>query len=259
MAEVRCPFCGREVIRGKYCTFCGNPLKGARPEKGGSQARKTDDERWDPETVYRQSRARVILTGFLLFVLAASAALIILVNRKPAQKEPEIWIPGSGLPASSLTVTYGMTGGMTLDEICEAMEKYGFVRLGDRYTHADAIYQMFNETEIFDCETEYSLAAKWKNGQQAILHYFTEKPGNYTLDMSGWVLTRIRMGCTILYGEPTRHEGYPDAWIWSVGEGTLVLRYIVQGEVELQYCIEGNGELPGGIANERTGAFPKVL
>ncbi len=249
MKEVKCPFCGREMARGKTCIFCGNPLKGS-PAKNGADSRaageapKEEDLRWDPEKVYQQSRGRKILVFSMIAVLAVSMAIVYAANRETTSKE-ETWTSIlSQEPGRSFSASCGIQPGMTLREMSACMESYGYEILGKPYTHAGGTYQMFSGSTVLGQETEYSLAVLQKREQEptqrAVLHYYMEPAGKtYTILSRGPVFDSLLRSLMVRYG--TFEElTYPvNAFVWQADGGLISLRYIVDSEVELQYLQEG--------------------
>ena len=236
MREVRCPSCGRGVSPGKYCIFCGNTLQGAAPTAktapDNARPAEKDPNIWDPEAAYRVSKARRLVALLILLLVAVSGVLAYLgqqkENPRPQQTFP---LHDDAFP------DYGTNSRMTLKEMGDCMEKAGFTRLGDPYTHNGTTYQMFDEFTVLNCRTEYSLAAVSKDGEQAIVHYFGEEKGKTSSSFSqpGKVLKELLTEMLARYGTP-EIISFPEAWYWKTENGEkFLLRYIVKDEIELMY------------------------
>ena len=242
MREVRCPSCGREVSPGKYCIFCGNTLHGAAPASKTAlqnvrpaekkQAEK-DPNLWDPEAAYRVSKARRRLVALMILLLVAVPGVLVYLGQQKGNPRPQQTFPirDDAFP------DYGTNSRMTLKEMGDCMEKAGFTRLGDPYTHNGATYQMFDGFTVLNCRTEYSLAAVSKDGEQAIVHYFGEEKGKTSSSFSqpGKVLKELLTEMLARYGTP-EIISFPEAWYWKTENGEkFLLRYIVKDEIELMY------------------------
>ena len=242
MKEMKCPFCGREVTRGKYCIFCGNPLRGAESKPAGNAAGarsgKEDGALWNPEKAYAQSRFKRILLFAVITVFAAAAAGIFIAQRRTDSRTGIF--SGRSNPFSA---SCGIQPGMTLREMTACMEAFGFQALGDPYQHAAGSFQMFYGTTVWGETTEYSLAVLQDDGkggeQRAVLHYLTEpEEKTWTFENRGPVFRNLLNALTRQYGTPAEERSSIPVISWQVEGGTLFLRYIVDSEIEIQYLLD---------------------
>ncbi len=258
MRETKCPFCGREVAKGKYCIFCGNPLRGtaaaaaqkAAKNGGAAPSGKEDGAVWNPEEAYAVSRFRSILVWTLIGVIAAVIAAVWTGNlnadsRRTSSRPAETQNPFDPVPRISFSISCGIQPDMTLEEMSVCMENNGFERLGKPYRHADGSYQMFSGRKFLGANTEYSLAVAVEEGEDApargILHYFLETTGtNYRMMNRGPVFNTVLTNLMLRLGSPELRR---DCFRWQAEDGTVTLRYIVDSEVEVQYVREGGEQV----------------
>ena len=225
MKEIKCPFCGRENTRGKYCMFCGNPLAGGtavRDEK--ATAKKEDGQRWDPETVYVQSRGRTIAILAAVIVVIACVA-VVLVTQQSIPAKPE----------RAFAAPIGTPGAKSLKEMTAMLKKAGMKPSGASYTLLDTNNQHFDPFVILDENTYYSVA-KIKEGEEIVVaHVFEEERGKtYTMSNQGPVFKRLLEKLTEKYGESVIKRTQ-DYYYWIQQGDMLVLYYTYDGKIRLEF------------------------
>jgi len=225
MKEIRCPFCGRENTRGKYCMFCGNPLAGGEPVRivGKASGRKEDGERWDPETVYVQSRGKAIALFAAITVLIACVAAVLLIQ----QRTP-------GVSYRAFAAPLGTPGASGMEEMIGMLTNAGMSPVGDTYKFNDTIYQQFGPFSILDENTSYSIAAIQDGTEMAVAHAFDEEAGVYTIRRQGPVFARLLEKLTKKYGKPVI-RGTQDYYYWTEQSELLTLYYSYKGEIRLEF------------------------
>ena len=225
MKEIRCPFCGRENTRGKYCMFCGNPLAGGTTVKTGKDtARKQDEEqRWDPETVYVQSRSKAIVILAAVIVLIACAAAVFLI-------QPHT--PGTAL--KDFAAPIGTPDANSIQEMTKMLKEAGMKPIGEPYNLTGTSYQQFASFVILDENTRYSVAAIQEGTEIAVAHVFDEEKGRYTIRNQGPVFGRLLEKLTKMYGNPVI-KGTQDYYYWTKQGDMLALYYAYDGEIRLEF------------------------
>ena len=254
MKEIRCPFCGRENSRGKYCMFCGNPLAGSkaanrdsRTGNAGDKTGRNRDEmvRWDPETVYNQSRGRKIALLIAAALLAAIAAVVYITQvSAPADSQHPFAAP------------LGTPGATTLQQATSMLKKAGMKPVYDVYEIGKARYQRFDSFTILDEMSEYSIVKVLEGTGVHVNHVFREEKGYCTIDEPGPVFGRLLKKLTAEYGEPMIRKGgdynngigkgsifslYDDHYYWIKDGDILALYYQYEYDIHLDFLEEFQG------------------
>ena len=226
MKEIKCPFCGRENTRGKYCMFCGNPLAGGQAAGGGNDsARKREEgERWDPEKAYAQSRGRMIALAAAAVILIACIGVVLAVQPRPA-----------GVSNRAFAAPLGTPGASSLQEMTRMLKDAGMKTIGNPYDFNDITYQQFAPFVILNEETDYSIAAVQRETEIAVSHSFTEKSGGtYTLSKPGPVFEALLEKLTKKFGKPVI-RGTQDYYYWKKDGSMLVLYYGYNNVIRLEF------------------------
>ena len=233
MKEVRCPFCGRENTRGKYCMFCGNTLAGSKPVSTGGNAGKgqgntgkgqEENGLWNPEQAYGRSGRR--LPVIVLTVVAAAAIVIALAYYVTSTKGPAPL-------AQAFTPPLGTPGARNLEEMTKILEECGLERTWDPYQFSDTIYQDFAPSVILGEKTVYSTAAVERDELISVWHVFEEE-GRHTIRTKGPMFEKLVQKLTERYGKYVI-QGGEDYYYWTRGEDLLTLSYGYDGKVMLKF------------------------
>ena len=227
MKEIRCPFCGRENTRGKFCMFCGNPLSGAKPAGKGADASGVPDaeQRWDPETAYTRSKGK---TAVLVIVVAALLAVAAAICGTQAG------ISGRSGPFEA---PIGTPGANNLQEITEVLRKAGMVPAGNTYEFAGNTYQPFEPSVILGETTSYSMATVQEGAGIGVFHAFDEEYGDYSIDRPGPVLERLKKELTKRFGNPEITET-GEYLFWKREGDILALFYGYSSGIILEFYRE---------------------
>ena len=228
MKEIRCPFCGRENTRGKYCMFCGNPLAGGTTTRtDGRTARKQEqDERWDPETVYIKSKGRRIAILAALLVLAVSIAAVWFTQPRTSRT------PGVSMHAFSAPL--GTPGASGLKEMTAMLRETGMKPTGDPYQFSDTKYQHFASCMILDEQTTFTTAASQEGAGITVCHYFEEEAGWHSIHNPGPVLERLLEKLKEKFGKPVI-RGAENYYYWERDGSILALDYGYNGTIRLRF------------------------
>ena len=229
MKEIRCPFCGRENTRGKYCMFCGNPLAGGRAAgTGGSTAGKqAEDQRWDPETAYIQRKGRTIAVLAAIIVLIACAGVVYSAQTR---------VPGRTQQAEqAFQAPLGTPGASSLREMISILKSAGMTPRGKAYSFGSMTYQQFSPFVILDEKTTFSMAEVREPEEIIVVHAFNEPEGKrYTISNRGPVFERLLEKLTEAYGEPSIRDA-ADYCCWLRGRAMLILYYGSNNAVRLEF------------------------
>ena len=257
MKEVRCPYCGREVSRGRYCIFCGNPLRSGIKETvhPDAAAEKRDDGAvWDPAAAYARSRGSKALGFFLLALFASVTALIIGLSRQPAVPKSVTVQPVETLPGRStaFSPSCGILPGMTLPEMKKSMEAHGFHAMGDPEERAGETRLRFKGSRVLGESTEYSVIVLQTGekgvSRRSVIHSFIESPGGpYSLLKRGPVFEKLLTHLFLQYGDLDL-DPRGSAFIWETDGGVLTLRYTPFSRIELEYVQEAVEETQASSA-----------
>ena len=228
MKEIRCPFCGRENTRGKYCMFCGNPLAGGKAvseDKGSAQ-----NQRWDPETVYARSRGRLIAFVAAAVIAVAIVSLIYGTQAPALTGRNRAFSPPLGTP--------GATG---LEEMTETLKEAGLKPVGNHYQFGDSIYQQFDSSSIMGEKTSYSVAKVEEGTRITLSHAFTEdKSKFYTINNPGPVFGKLLEQLTNEFGKPAI-QGADNYYYWTRKKDILALYYGYDNIIWLTFYAETAG------------------
>lgn len=225
MKEIRCPFCGRENTRGKYCMFCGNPLAGGQTIRTRNDAsdKQEEGQRWDPEMVYVRSRGKAIAILAAVIVLIACVAVVFITQPHTEKKPWRAFAAPIGTPDAS-----------SLKEMTEMLKEAGMKTIGDPYAFSDTRYQKFGPFVILEEESSYSVAAVQEEKEIAVAHVFSEEKGAYSNLKQGPVFNRLKEKLTKKYGQPII-RGTTGYYYWSQQGDVLVLYYSYNGELRLEF------------------------
>ena len=225
MKEIRCPFCGRENTRGKYCMFCGNPLAGGKTVRTGNETagKQEEGQRWDPETVYVRSKGRAIAIVTAVVVLIACVTAVLLIQPRTETK-----------PWRAFAAPLGTPDATSLKEMTEMLKEAGMRTIGDPYAFTDTSYQQFGPSVILEEKSSYSIAAVEEGKEIAVAHVFTEEKGVYSNLKHGPVFTRLKEKLTKKYGQPIV-RGTTGYYYWSQQGDLLVLYYTNNSEIRLEF------------------------
>jgi len=228
MKEIRCPFCGRENTRGKYCMFCGNPLAGG---KAVSEDKETaQSQRWDPETAYARSKGRLVAFAVVV-VIAVVIVSVIYGTQMPA-------LLNRNLAFSAPLGTPGATG---LEEMTATLKEAGLKPVGNHYQFGDSIYQQFESSSIMGEKTSYSVAKVEKGNRIMVSHAFTEdKKKFYTINNPGPVFGRLLEQLTNEFGKPVI-QGAENYYYWTRKKDILALYYGYDNVIWLSFYAETAG------------------
>ena len=205
--------------------FCGNRLAGGTVTGSGkdNDRKQEDSQRWDPETVYVQSKGKAIAILAALIVLIACVAVVFLTQSRT---------PGAAQHAFAAPL--GTPGATRLEEMTKQLRDAGMQTTGDPYEFDDTTYQRFAPFVILDEETGYSVAALQAGTEIAVAHIFNEKRGTYSIRKAGPVFLRLLEKLTKKYGKPVI-RGTQDYYYWTDSGDMLVLYYAYNGEIRLEF------------------------
>ena len=202
--------------------FCGNPLAGGKAVSAGGEAaggsRKAagnqEGDRWDPETVYAQSRGRGIALLIAAVVLVAIVSVVYISQ------------PGAiGISQRPFGPPLGTPGASGLTEMTAVLKEAGLIPQGDPYHYSDRIYQQFDASEIMGEKTEFSVAEVEEESGIAVSHAFAEEKGKYySLERPGPVFKRLLDKLTSEFGKPVI-QGAENYYYWTQKNEILVLYY----------------------------------
>ena len=223
MKEIKCPFCGRENTRGKYCMFCGNPLAGGTAVRTEKTKNQEEGQRWDPETVYVRSKGRSIAILATVIVLIACVTVVLLIQPQ-AQKKP--W--------RAFAAPLGTPDATSLKEMTEMLKEAGMKTTGEPYAFSDTRYQKFGPFVILEEESDYSVAAVEDGNELVVAHVFTEEKGAHSNQKPGRVFNRLKERLNKKFGQPII-QGTTGYYYWSQQGDILVLYYAYNGELRLEF------------------------
>ena len=219
-----CPSCGHEIYdRGRFCQFCGCELKGgvtapaAEGTRSGNSGRE-DENIWNPEKAYGNSRRRTALWAILLAVLAAVAAFVLV--------RYGIYANRSGMPAD-------LRAGMSFRQAREVMRKEGFVEEGVPYESGKLHALQYDSREALGIRTEYSVL-ELRDGEYAALVHMYYEVERGSMAHPGPVFVQLKNALSKAMGsEGNPEEGTAQYLIWRKDRRTVMLSYAAADEVQL--------------------------
>ena len=216
--------------------FCGNPLAGGKPVSaeggtagagGRTDRKKEEGERWDPETVYVQSRGRKIALLIAAVLLVAIVSLIYAI-------QPRI----HGVSSQAFTPPVGTPGASGLAEMTQMLKEAGLRTVGNPYQLSNKTYQQFFSSTIMGEKTTFSVAEVEEGYRIAVSHAFDEEKGKYyTLRYPGPVFERLLEKLAQEFGKPVI-QGAEDYYYWTQNGDMLTLYYGYDNVIWLSFFEE---------------------
>ena len=146
---------------------------------------KTENQIWDPETAYRESRAgnlRLLIAILVIIVVGAA------------------WISGI-LAHQKRTGEVALNASMTFEEADRLLRDSGFNPMGLSYRNGKKVLQTYDSRAVFSCLPAYSMLENNEENNQRILrldHVF-EEDGKHSMADPGEVFRKLKeAGLTVI-------------------------------------------------------------
>lgn len=171
---------------------------------------KTENQTWDPETAYRESRAgNLRLLIAILLIIAVGAA----------------WISGI-LAHQKRTGEVALNASMTFEEADRLLRDSGYNPMGLSYRNGKKVLQTYDSRALFSCLPAYSMLENNEENNQRILrldHVF-EEDGKHSMADPGEVFRKLKEGLTKQHGVPEEKSDAADKYLqWERKDNGLIL------------------------------------
>ncbi len=190
---------------------------------------KTENQIWDPETAYRESRAGNLRLLIAILVIIAIGA---------------VWISGI-LTHQKRTGEVALNASMTFEEADRLLRDSGFNPMGLSYRNGKKSLQTYDSRAIFSCLPAYSMLESTEENNEKLLrldHVFEEN-GKHSMADPGEVCRKLREELTKLHGAPEEKSDATDKYLqWKRKDNSLVLLgYMSQSMPVLCYIWTDSG------------------
>ena len=183
----------------------------------------TDNQIWDPERAYRESRSgnlRLLIAILVIIVIGAA------------------WITGI-LAHQKRTGEVNLNASMTFEEADRQLRNAGYNPMGLIYRNGKKAIQTYDSRPVFSCLPAYSMleSAEENNEKMLRLDHVFQEDGKHSMADPGEICRTLRQDLTKLHGAPEEKYDSDGKYLqWKAKDnGRILLGYIDQSMPVLCY------------------------